>query len=537
MIAYVKHLTAYSTETNRGHDNYNISKHDLFESYLPAYEKAFVEGKAAGAMCSYNAINGAPSCANDYLNNQIVRGWAPSAHITTDCGAVGNLKGDPVNAGSDEEAAAMAMNGGADLDMGDLVMTEALESAVEMGLVTEDLVDAAWTRAFTLLFRAGRFDPPESVEWSKFGKEDINSDAHKKIAFEAALQGQILLKNDGTLPLENGVDVAVIGPMSSDPSLYLSSYASDDICYGSASTGDYSCMTSIYEAIEKENSGKTTVAEGCDISGNSTAGFNEAMKAAKEADVVVLALGIDKSIERETQDRTDTALPGVQEKLALEILALGKKVVVVLANGGTLAIDNLMEGPGAIVETFNPAVEGPKALAQSLFGLHNKWGKLPVTMYPHSYINEQSLINYDMSLSPGRTYRYYDNEPLYSFGHGLSYTDFDLECDKEEDKSTVTCSVSNLGDVDGDEVVFVYHAAGNDTRKAALDHHPVPIKALVDFERVTVEAGKSVNISFKLSKDVFKLVNEDGEKTLYHGDHQLIFSRGHGKDVALNYVV
>ena len=389
MLAYVKHLTAYSTETNRGHDNYNISQHDLFESYLPAYEKAFTEGGASGAMCSYNAINGSPSCANDYLNNKIVRGWSPSAHITTDCGAVANLKGDPVNAGSDEAAAAMAMNGGADIDMGDLVMTEALESAVGMGLVTEEKVDAAWTRAFTLLFKAGRFDPPETVEWSKYGKEDVNSEAHQLISFEAALQGQVLLKNNGVLPLKRGEKVAVIGPMSSDPSLYLSSYAADDVCLGSADSGDYSCMTSIYEAVKAVNGaggGVTTVANGCDISGNSTDGFEEALENAKAADVVVLAMGIDKSVEREGIDRTDTALPGVQEKLALEVLATGKPVVLMLANGGTLAIDNLIDGMAAIVETFNPAVQGPRAFAETLFGMHNKWGKVrftPSTPSPH----------------------------------------------------------------------------------------------------------------------------------------------------------
>ena len=126
-------------------------------------------------MCSYNAINGVPSCTNDELNNKIVRGrWAPDAHITTDCGAVNNLLGDTVNAPSDEEVAAIAFNGGVDLDMGDHIMATALENTVEVGLVTETDIDAAWTRGFTLLFRAGVFDSTKNIEWSKYGKEISN---------------------------------------------------------------------------------------------------------------------------------------------------------------------------------------------------------------------------------------------------------------------------------------------------------------------------------------------------------------------------
>ncbi|GMH87698.1 hypothetical protein TrVE_jg2801 [Triparma verrucosa] len=210
--------------------------------------------------------------------------------------------------------------------------------------------------------------------------------------------GQILFTNDGVLPLKDGLNVAVVGPMAEAPEKYLSSYAADDICYD----GSHSCMTSIYEAIEAENKyGATFVAQGCDVSSNSTDGFDEALGIAKTADVVVLAIGIDNTIEREGQDRDDTALPRVQEDFALKVLALGKPVVMVMVNGGGLAIDNLIDGPNAIIEAFNPAVMGPKALALQIYGSENRQGKLPVTLYPHSFIEEQPMTNYDMSLSPG----------------------------------------------------------------------------------------------------------------------------------------
>ena len=134
-------------------------------------------------------------------------------------------------------------------------------------------------------------------------------------------------------------------------------------------------------------------------------------------------------------------------------MTVNPNTILVLLNGGSLAIDNLIHGPRAIVEAFNPAVTGPLALAQHLFGFENRWGKLPVTMYPHSYITEQDMTNYDMSKSPGRTYKYYQGKPLFKFGFGLSYTDFDMNCKKE--KGDVVCKLSNVGERSGDEVVQV----------------------------------------------------------------------------------
>jgi len=537
MIAYLKHLTAYSTETNRGHDDYTISPHDLFETYLPAYERAFTEGKASGAMCSYNAINGAPSCANDYILNQVVRGmWAPDAHITTDCGAVANLRGEPVNAPSDEAAASMALGGGADIDMGDTTMSYALESAVDEGLLDEAQIDAAWTRSFTPLFKAGRFDSVDSIEWTKLGKESINSELHQQISYEAALQGQVLLKNSaGTLPLPKASKIAVLGPMALDPSKYLSSYAADDICFG----GDHHCMTSIARAIEASNDGTTTWAAGVDINSNRTNGIPRALKLAEEADYVVLCVGIDNTEEHEGLDREDTALPGVQEEFAQAVLATGAPTIMVLVNGGTLAIDNLVDGPSAIVEIWNPAVMGPAALAAHLFAEENRWGKLPVTMYPHNFIYKKNMTDYDMSLSPGRTYKYYDGtagDPLFAFGHGLSLTEFELRC-VPAGASTfeVGCHVENVGAMDGDEVVQVYHKVSDEIRKKA--DHAVPLKSLIGFKRVRVPKASKESVGFTFTSSDFELVNQDGDKVLYDGEHTLVFSRGHGDEVELTYSV
>eukprot|EP01062_Namystynia_karyoxenos_P013270 TRINITY_DN1478_c0_g1_i1.p1 TRINITY_DN1478_c0_g1~~TRINITY_DN1478_c0_g1_i1.p1 ORF type:complete len:869 (+),score=260.55 TRINITY_DN1478_c0_g1_i1:64-2607(+) len=532
MLAYLKHFTAYSRETDRGHDTYNISMHDLHETYLAQYRIAFIEGKATGAMCSYDAENGRPSCANDYILNEMVRKrWQrPEAHITTDCGAVSNLKGPPVNAPSDEHAAAYAINNGTDLEMGSEVWTSHLESAVAQKLTTAEAVENATKRAFRVLMKAGRFDPVESVEWTSIKPDAINSTLHQQIAYEAALQGLVLLSNDGVLPLRKGGSIAVVGPMGQARGGLLSDYAGDQWCFD----GSDSCIPSIADAITAAHTGgATTQAKGVDVSSKDASGIAPAVALAKAADAVVLVLGIDKPQEHEGHDRSDTALPGLQESFAQQVLALGRPTVLVLCNGGALAIDNLLTGPhtpNAIVEAFNPSLNGAAAVAASIFGDENRWGKLPVTMYPHSFISENPMTNYDMAKPPGRTYRYYTGTPLYPFGHGLSLTTFTLNCTASGAglPLSVSCAVANTGAMRGDEVVMLYHSAGDDVRAQAK--HPCPKKSLKDFARVTVAQGSSVGVSFPVTQEQIMMIDENGDDRLYKGTHYVTASRGHGPE-------
>jgi hypothetical protein len=312
----------------------------------------------------------------------------------------------------------------------------------------------------------------------------------------------------------------------------LSDYAGDQICWN-----DYDCIPTIAQAITKVNTGTTTSAAGVDINSNNSSGIQPALALGSKADIIVLVLGIDRSIEHEGIDRTDTALPGLQESFAHQVLALGKPVILVLCNGGALAIDNLISGPAAIIEAYNPSVAGPTALAETLFGKHNRWGKLVTTMYPHIFIQQNPITNFDMSLPPGRTYRYYTGTPLFSFGYGLSYTTFSLSCVNITGPTAYSyqCTVINTGNRDGDEIVMVYHSAGADIRKNAS--HPVPIKALVEFERVFVPARGQTVINFILFDRALQLVNQNGVRVLYPGTHSLIFSRGYGTDVVFTFPV
>ena len=215
---------------------------------------------------------------------------------------------------------------------------------------------------------------------------------------------------------------------------------------------------------------------------------------------------------------------GLQEYFVKQVLAIGKPVILVLVNGGALAIDDLVAGPGAIIETFNPNVVGAKAFADQLFGEQNKWGKMPVTMYPHEYINQQELTNFDMAKAPGRTHRYYTGETLFKFGHGLSLTEFDMKCEQGADGWTFTCDVENVGKMVGDEVVFAYHLYSGD---GAADSHPVPLRTLKNFERITISPKETGKIEFTFTKQDLELVNEKGEKVLYKGDgHKVQFWAG-----------
>lgn len=537
MLAYLKHYTAYSTETNRGHDDYDISVFDLFDSYLPQYEIAFKEGGASGVMCSYNAENGHPSCANGYLLNEVIRKkWGQThAHVTTDCGAVANLLGPPVNAHSPIEASAWSLMNGTDVEMGTNLWLEHMKEAVQDGLATEEAVTRALARGLYLLFRAGRFDPEAGIEWSKLGKEAINSTFAQQVSREAGLQGMVLLKNDKSLlPLKAGSRIAVVGPMGVNQDL-MSDYAGGTGEGGCWPNSDSSCIVTIAQAIKNANTGGTTlVAQGVEVNSNKMDGIPEALDFVRASDVVVLVLGNDRSEEHEGHDRAYINLPGKQENLAMQVLDMGKPTLLIVSNGGAIAIDSIMNECDAIVESFNPAHQTP-ALADLLFGKENRWGRLPVTVYPRTYTQEQSMTNYDMSSGPGRTYKYYPStesrsRPLFEFGYGLSLTSFGLTCVSARHKGDLfscECFVKNTGKLDGDAIVLVYHSVGPEIRKAV--DHPVPRKRLVDFSRVSVPFGDVAKIMLELPREeVLFLVNGSGDKVVYPGAHLLLFDLGDG---------
>lgn len=349
---------------------------------------------------------------------------------------------------------------------------------------------------------AGLFDPLEDSEWNHIGVGAISAPEHRQLNYEAALQGLVLLKNeDKFLPLRSGQKIAVVGPHSISQFGLLEDYAGDQICWV-----DYSCITTIGDAISKINNaagGSTYIEKGVDIDSDDVSEVAAAIEAVKKADVVILAIGIDRTVEYESVDRTKTSLPGMQSRLIEEVYAAGVPVVMLMLNGGALGVEQFVDHPRAIVEAWYPSEEGARAISASIFGYENRWGKLPITIYPSSYVDQVEMNNIEMAKGIGRTYRYYQGDPIFSFGFGLSYTSFASECVVLLHETAISCKVSNVGEKKGDEVLMVFHRVVDDAIRAKVGkRHPIPIQNLVDFERELFVSRDGRHVEFSYIVDV-----------------------------------
>lgn len=311
----------------------------------------------------------------------------------------------------------------------------------------------------------------------------------------------------------------------------------------------FDCVKSPFTAISEANSGVTTYTQGCDLFDPSTAGFDEALAAAKAADVVVLGLGISEWVstplsqpylEREAHDRESIDLPEVQQKLATAILALKKPTAAFFLNGGSVAFPGNLLQDAAVIDAFYPGMEGSRALAASILGDENRWGRMPYTVYKADWVNANSIFDHDVTHS--RTYRY-GADALVPFGAGLSYTNFKLEIsspkspegyslntDGSSGNLTIVVSATNTGKVAGDVVVQVYL---HPVSVPSLTIHP--IKTMVAFERVdSVPVGGSAQATFSLSTSSLLLVAENGDRVSAPGQYSLSFEDGSGEIVSHN---
>ena len=557
MTLGLKHYALYTVEEPRPSFIPNVTAHDLWETYLPQYRLGFsskdLDGKPAGhamaTMCSYAGENGVPSCANDYLLNQVVRSAAgfnrPDVVVGTDCGAVNNMVHANHYASSDLDAAAKTLNGGTDMELGDQTWSSIanggkgkLAEAVLQKTANVSRIDESVTRIMHLRMITGQFDPIENQPYAKIGDEHINSTAGWQLNLEAALQSFVLLKNDGdVLPMKKGKKTAILGPHIHSTRDLMSDYKGDQQCayegqdWKKHGGGDYYCFPTIAQAFVRANgAANTVVSQGVEMDSSNSSGIAEAVAAAQGADQVLLFIGIGNDQEHEGIDRHNTSLPGLQEPFTLQVLAACKAksipVAVILINGGAVAIDPVVPAAPAIVEAFYPSVRGGEALTMMAFGeTPLLFGKLPITLYDKHYIQQVDFHDFSMSKSPGRTYKYFSGTPLFSFGTGLTYAKHSVSCTQSLRK--ITCTVTNTGGASAaDEVLMAYHSAGPAIRAAAK--HPVPIKELVAFERVAVTSGSPVTVAFEIGDQQLGLVDETGTKQLVKGDHVVEISNGAG---------
>ncbi len=520
LVATPKHFAVHSgPEMDRHQFDAQVDLHDLWETYLPAFEACVKEGQAASIMGAYNRTNGEACCASPTLLEDILRSeWEFPGFVVSDCGAIDDIYRTHHLAASAAEAAAAAVQAGCDLNCG--FTYTALTDAVRSGLIDEQTITRSVRRLFQARFRLGMFDPPEKVTYAQIPPDVIDSPAHRQLALQAARESIVLLKNQGDLlPLKRQIKtLAVIGPNADNPQVLLGNYF-----------GTPSRSVTFLEGIRTIVGRQMTLlsSPGCllveDGSTSSLSLVQEALELARQAEAVVFVGGLSQLLEgeegqeegagagrRSKGDRTDLNLPGVQQKLLEAISATGVPVVLVLVNGSALSIGWAREHIPAILEAWYPGEEGGTALAEVLFGEYNPGGRLPVTFYASVH----DLPPFDDYCVEGRTYRYFHGEPLFPFGYGLSYTHFeyqDLQLSRKRlstgEPLTVSVTVRNSGDRSGDEVVQLY-------LENLTAPPPTPIRQLAGFDRIHLEPGEARTVQFMVSPSQMARVNSQGEREL-----------------------
>jgi beta-glucosidase len=504
-MACAKHYAVHSgPESDRHRFDAAVSDRDLYETYLPQFERVVREGKVAGVMSAYNAVNGIPASASSFLLDDWLRKqWGFDGYVVSDCDAIRDIWGQRQHkyVKTPEEAAAAAIKAGCNLCCGGDY--NALVRAAQQGLVTEKEIDMAlyytlWTR-----FRMGLFDPADQVPYSKYTIKDNDTPEHGKVALELARQSLVLLKNDGILPLDRSKlkRIAVIGPNGNSKSMLEGNY------HGSASR-PVSILSGITELAGTNI--QVTFALGSPVTTNkATAAWSgqdntttrpilelrtEALSLATNADLIIYVGGITPAQEGEGFDRTAIELPEVQQELIRALQTTGKPVVMVNCSGSAMALTWEDEHLPAILQAWYPGQEGGRAVAEVLFGEVNPSGHLPVTFY-RATADLPGFTDYSMS---NRTYRYFSGKPLYAFGHGLSYAKFDYSGGKLASKRVsangtikVTFTVKNSGRRGGDDVAQVYYRHVN-SRVAQ------PKLTLCGFSRVTLDKGKSGKVTVEV---------------------------------------
>lgn len=531
--ACAKHFAVHSgPEALRHEFDARVSKKDLEETYLPAFEACVKEGKAEAVMGAYNRTNGEPCCASHQLIGEYLRGkWGFEGHFVSDCWAIRDFHERHKVTSRPEESVKMALEAGCDINCG--CTYQRILDAVKEGLLDEQYVTQSCIRAFTTRFLLGMFD---STEYDSLNFLDVESPEHLKLASQAARESIVLLKNEGILPLqkENLRTIGVIGPNANSRRALEGNY------HGTASR-----YVTVLEGIQKMAGEEVRVlySEGCHLyldrlEGQAEHGcidrLAEAKTVAAYSDVVILVIGLDETLEGEegdtgnsyaSGDKADLEFPESQRKLMETLFKTGKPVVVVNMTGSAMDLRLAQEEAAAVLQAWYPGAGGGEDVAAVLFGECSPSGKLPVTFY-ESCDDLPEFTDYSMK---NRTYRYYEGKPLYPFGYGLTYgdcriSDLKAEVGKREDGEfdgvTAVVTAENRGKRDTEEVVQIY---------LKDEEYPlaVPHPCLSAFARISLKAGERKTMQIKVGKDRFTSVDEEGIReirssrfTLYAGFSQ-----------------
>ena len=525
--ACAKHYAVHSgPESERHSFNAVVSKKDLRETYLPAFKALVKEAKVEAVMGAYNRTNGEPCCGSKTLLTDILRNeWGFKGHVTSDCWAIKDFYEGHMVTKTAPESVALAVRSGCDLNCGNLFIN--LLIAHKEGLITEEEIDRAVTRLFVTRMKLGMFDDPKNVPYSDTPYEVNSCKEHSDFSVEVAKKTLVLLKNEGSLlPLDKKKlkSIAVIGPNADSRDALQGNYFGTSDRYVTVLDG-------IRNAVGDDV--RVYYSEGCHLYRDRSSNlaeprdrFAEALACAERADVVIMCLGLDATIEGEegdtgnefaSGDKLNLELPGLQQELLEKVYAAGKPIVLVLLSGSALAVRWADEHIPAIVQAWYPGGRGGEAVASLLFGEYSPSARLPVTFYRTT----EELPDFRDYSMKNRTYRYMENEALYPFGYGLSYTKFEYSPIKAE-KTVInagedfTCSirVKNIGSMASEETVQLY-------LKDVEASVEVPRWSLNGIRKVYLEPGCEKEVTFTLTPRQMALIDYEGKAILEPGTFEV----------------
>jgi beta-glucosidase-like glycosyl hydrolase len=558
--ACCKHFDAYSLENWGGVERYGfdavVSAQDLADTYLPAFRECVVSGGASCIMCAYNSVNGVPMCANKPFLTELARdAWGFDGYITSDCDAVENVLAPHNYTRSMPETIGVVMDAGLDIDCGESMQEANMAEAMTQGFVSDRQVDVALGHLLKVQFRLGMFDPAARQPLRSVKTSAINTAPHAQLALEAARQSLVLLKNDGaTLPLLRAgkkaaaAKVALVGPHGN---------ATDDMQANYFGVAPF--LVSPLQGIAAF-APAVAYAPGClDVLCANSTGFADALDAVKDAEVIVIAVGLSLLVEREAMDRVNITLPGLQPELIDAVLAAaapGASVVLVVMCGGSVDLSAQLADPrvGAILWVGYPGQAGGTAIAEALWGLHAPAGRLTQTWYPAEYIDEVSMFDMDMrpnasAGTPGRGHRFYTGTPVFPFGFGLTYSTFSLawgaggapngtvaasavqtalpllRIDSQQAGQQLSpllrtsVAVTNTGTLPSARIVLAFMAPP----PAAVAQYGAPQQVLVGYGRTDVLApGATAEVPFQVTARELSFVGPTGMPMLFAGDWTLM---------------
>lgn len=532
IMASVKHFALYgAVEGGRDYNVVDMSPMRMYQDYLPPY-RAAIDAGAGGVMVALNAINGVPASANSWLLRDLLRrDWGFKGVALSDHGAITELLRHGV-ASDGREAARLAISAGVGMSMADTLYDQELPGLVRSGAVPQRVLDEAVSHVLATKYDLGLFhDPFRRIGRAEDDPADVNAESrlHRADARAMARDALVLLENHGdTLPLKKAQTVALIGPLADSPVDMLGSWSAVGVAEQAVTL-----RKGMQAALQGR--GKLLFAQGANVTDDAhvidylnqlnwdrpeivqdkrtpQAMLEEAVRVARQADVIVAAVGEARGMSHESSSRTRLDLPDSQQALLRALKATGKPLVLVLMNGRPLALTWEKDNADAMLETWYSGIEGGNAIADVLFGEHNPAGKLPIT-FPRSvgqipsYYNHLRLGRPYTPGTPGNyTSQYFEepNGPLYPFGYGLSYSDFQLSAPKlsaprmtPDERIRVSVTLKNAGPRAGATVVQLYL---HDEAASVIR----PVKELKDFRRVKLEAGETSELSFEIDESMLR---------------------------------